>query len=137
VNRMTRSIASALLLATLSMPLTATPAWACSCVVTTPEEQADSARVVFTGRVRSVEQTDNELSVRFRVKTVYKGRVERRTDVVTASDSAACGCSFKEGKRYTVFGSRKREPVPTNLCSGTKQGTIDPAEYGLPPGHRP
>jgi UNC-6/NTR/C345C module len=137
VTRMTRPIVSIVFLATLSLPFTATPASACSCVVTTPEEQAEGARVVFTGRVRGVEQADNELSVRFRVKTVYKGHVERHTDVVTASDSAACGCSFKEGKRYTVFGSRRGEPVPTNLCSGTKRGSIDPDEYGLPDGRRP
>jgi hypothetical protein len=134
---MVRYLATAVLLASLSVPVGVMPAWACSCVAVSQEEHADNARVVFTGRVKMVERTQTELLVRFRVSTVYKGNAERRTDVVTASDSAACGCSFKEGKRYTVFGSRRSEPVPTNLCSGTKQGGIDPDDWGLPPGRPP
>jgi hypothetical protein len=93
--------------------------------------------VVFTGRVRVIEREEFEHTVRFRVTKVYKGQVDRRVTVVTASNSAACGCSFREGGTYTVFGRRRGEPFSTNLCSGTKKGGIDPAEYGLPPGHPP
>ena len=119
------------------VPVTANPASACSCAFATPEEHADSARVVFTGRARQIHRDESQLTVRFRVQTVYKGEVDRRVTVVTASQSAACGCSFREGVRYTVFGTRKREPIATNLCTGTKRGEIDPEEYGLPPGHPP
>ena len=133
---MNRVLLSLCLAATM-VPLTAGPALACSCAPASPEEHADNARVVFTGRVREIERGRFQLSVRFRVGVVYKGKVERRVFVVTASDSAACGCSFREGGRYTVFGSRRREPFPTNLCSGTKRGGIDPADYGLPPGRPP
>jgi len=127
---------------TLFLPLSTTASWACSCAVTTPEEQADDARVVFTGRVRKVDRSDVEqgqgtIRVRFRVGKVYKGAVDRHVEVITASNGAACGCHFKEGVRYTVFGSRRSEPIPTNLCSGTKRGPIDPSEYGLPPGSAP
>ena len=132
-----RRILLAACLAASLVPITAAPAAACSCAYATPEEQANNARVVFTGRVLKIEQAQPRLVVRFRVTKVYKGEADRRVQVVTPSDSAACGCSFREGSRYTVFGSRSREPVPTNLCSGTKKGRIDPAEYGLPPGHPP
>ena len=132
-----KRILLAVCLAASMVPLSASPASACSCAFTTPEEYGENARVVFTGRVRSIERNDSELRVRFLVKTVYKGQVDRRVTVVTASDSAACGCSFRDGVRYTVFGTRRSEPVPTNLCSGTKKGGINPEEYGLPPGHPP
>ena len=112
------------------------PAQACSCAPLSKEELAKSARTVFTGTAVSVEKGISENSVRFRVGKVYKGKVDRRVDVVTASNSAACGCFFKEGQRYTVFGS-KNEPFRTNLCSGTSKGGIDPEEWGLPPGHSP
>ena len=133
---MKRILLAACLAASL-VPLAVEPASACTCVAATPEEHADNARVVFTGRVRSIERDEFEHTVRFRVTKVYKGEVDRRVTVVTASNSAACGCSFREGSRYTVFGNRKSEPFSTNLCSGTKKGEIDPDEYGLPPGHPP
>jgi hypothetical protein len=133
---MKRILLAACLAASL-VPFAAEPASACSCAFATPEEHADNARVVFTGRARSIERDPSEITVRFRVNTVYKGNVDRRVTVVTASNSAACGCSFREGVRYTVFGSRRGDPIPTNLCSGTKKGGIDPDEYGLPPGHSP
>ena len=118
--------------------LPASPASACSCAYTSKEQQARSADVVFTGRVRSVELTQSVRRARFRVRVVYKGDVDRRVLVVTASQGSACGCHFREGERYTVFGYGSRDDrVSTDLCSGTKKGPIDPAEYGLPPGRSP
>jgi len=131
-----RTLLAACLAASL-VPLAAEPASACTCAPASPEEHADYARVVFTGRVRTIEREEFEHTVRFRVTKVYKGEVDRRVTVVTASDSAACGCSFREGSKYTVFGRRRSEPYSTNLCSGTKKGAIDPDEYGLAPGHSP
>ncbi|MGH2710175.1 MAG: hypothetical protein ACRDH9_03095 [Actinomycetota bacterium] len=126
-----------LLLAAFIIPTAATPSWACSCAPLSKEELADSARVVFTGRVLEIDKNLYEHFVRFRVTKIYKGSVDRRAEVVTASNSAACGCFFKEGQRYTVFASNKREPLRTNLCSGTGKGAIDHEEWGLPPGHSP
>ena len=133
---MKRILLAACLAATM-IPVTAGPASACTCVPASPEEHADYARVVFTGRVLTIEREEFEHTVRFRVTKLYKGHVDRRVTVVTASNSAACGCSFREGGKYTVFGRRRSEPFSTNLCSGTKKGAINPDEYGLPPGHQP
>ncbi len=133
---MKRIFLAACLAASL-VPLSAVPASACSCAISTAEEYGDHARVVFTGRVRAIDRGESEHTVRFRVTKVYKGQVDRRVTVVTASSSAACGCSFREGGKYTVFGRPRSEPFSTDLCSGTKKGGIDPDEYGLPPGHSP
>jgi hypothetical protein len=125
--------------------MTASPCWACSCVETTKQEQADDADVVFFGKVRSISGGDaddgvlgdDNIRVRFRVRTVYKGKVQRLTTVRTNESGAACGASFKEGERYTVFADRNAKKLHTSLCSGTKKGNINPANYGLPEGYPP
>jgi hypothetical protein len=130
----------ALVMAISGIAMAAPPCWACSCAPSTRKERANHADVVFFGRVRSI--TDDggaaELRVRFRVRKVYKGRNVDRFEVVrTASQEAACGFNFREGRRYTVFAFREDGRLSTNSCSGTKRGDIDPDNYGLPPGHPP
>ena len=110
---------------------------ACSCAPSTRKQRAEWADAVFTGRARSVTETTTQRVVRFRVRIVYKGRVDRRVEVTTALDGAACGCEFEDGARYTVFGERSgRDSYSTNICSGTRRGRIDPDGFGLPPGDR-
>lgn len=126
-------IASAVI---MTLSATAGPVCACSCARLTPKEKADSADVIFTGRVRIIEQTDDgSLVARFRARVLYKGRVRGQVKVSTAGDSAACGFGFREGSRYTVFAHRDGG-LSTNLCTGTKNGRIDHDRYGLPPGER-
>ncbi len=137
MSGMRRSVLAALLAAGLAVPLTSGPAWACSCIYQTSEEQASSARVVFTGRVLDVTIEDMVRQARMRVRMVYKGEVDRRVSLVTARDGGACGFGFREDRRYTVFSGDRREPISVSLCSGTTKGAIDPAEYGLPPGSPP
>jgi hypothetical protein len=132
-----KRILVSLCLAASIIPVAPSPALACSCIASTPEEHADNAKIIFTGMSKRVDRTLSELTVRFRVSKIFKGDVPRRVTIVTPSDSAACGCSFKEDTRYTVFGSARGERVETNLCSGTTKGRIDHDEYGLPPGSRP
>jgi hypothetical protein len=127
-----------LILSAVIMTLSATagPACACSCIYMTAKEHADSADVVFTGKVREVRETDDGKAVaRFRVRIVYKGNVRREVRISTASQSAACGFPFHEGSRYTVFAYRD-DGLRTGLCSATRRGPIDPDRYGLPPGTR-
>jgi tissue inhibitor of metalloproteinase len=131
-------------LALSGIAATDSPCWACSCAADTPKGYAKRADVVFTGRVRAVANGDDDgvsgddnLRVRFRVKTVYKGKARRRTTVRTSESEAACGFTFDEGKRYTVFAQKANHKLSTNLCSGTKRGGINPDRYGLPEGHPP
>ncbi|MGH2661916.1 MAG: hypothetical protein ACRDH8_03715 [Actinomycetota bacterium] len=61
----------------------------------------------------------------------------RHLDVVTSNQSGACGFPFREGERYTEFGSKVRNrEMSTNLCEATKRGGIHPAKFGLPRGTR-
>jgi hypothetical protein len=123
---------------------TASPCWACSCAADTPKGYARKADVVFTGIVKSVSSADDDgtlgdddVKVRFRVKTVYKSKAARATTIRTNESEAACGFTFVEGKRYTVFAQKAKRRLSTNLCSGTKRGRINPDRYGLPEGYPP
>ena len=134
-------------LAVSGIAMTAPPCWACSCAAQTKEEQADNAKAVWYGKVRQITGGDSDdgtfgddnLRVKFRVRTVYKGKnIKRLTTVRTNESGAACGYeTFVEGKRYTVFAKRTNGKLHTDLCSGTNKGNIDHEEYGLPPGHPP
>jgi hypothetical protein len=115
------------------------PASACTCPSQTPEEKADRAKVVFTGRViRLRETTDATIVARFRVRLVFKGKVTRRVNVTTPSAESVCGCSFRVGRRYTVFAYHPKDGgLATDICTGTRRGRIDHDRYGLPPATPP
>jgi len=126
----------------------ASPCWACSCVPNTKRGYADASHVIFTGKVLEVrggfgfnERTANRILSRdylpfygeavFRVKTVYKGYVQRTHVIAGAGGEESCGFAFEPGKTYTVFADHRNGHLETGLCQGTVEKTIDPSEYGL------
>lgn len=135
----------AVVMALAGTAVAAPPCWACSCASSTPKEQAEAADVIFTGRVLKVRGGDaddgilgdDNVKVRFRVKKVYKRHPRRITKVFTNESGAACGFTFKKGKKYTVFADKSDGKKTTNLCSGTKRGGIDHDRYGLPKAYPP
>lgn len=91
----------------------------------------ERAEVVFTGV--AVEHTDRSLTARtvstpFRVETVHKGRAGETERVISSNQTSSCGVTFRQGTRYTVFGSRVQGGVTTMICSGTTRGTLDDAD---------
>ena len=137
---MLRRTAIALLFVAGSVPLSAQPCWACSCAPRYEgqtrqeyrEQQADRADVVFTGRVRSIERGSTWVEVRFWVGRKYKGTNREKLTISTSSSGASCGYSFKDGKRYTVFGyGDGPRNYSTGMCTGTQRGRIDPEKYGF------
>ena len=140
----------ALLLAGL-FAFDASPCLACSCVEFTKRGYTDFADVIFKGKVLDVrsgvgfnERTAQRLlgangfvlnfgEVVFQVETALKGHVWRRQVVVGAGSEASCGFEFQPGKTYTVFAKYRHGYLETSLCSGTVEGVIEPADYGLSP----
>jgi len=113
----------------------ASPAAACTCAPPGPPgQELERADVVFTGEVESIEPAPapgddptwpSRLRVTLRLLGVWKGIPEGDTvTVFTASQSAACGVSFEEGKKFLVYayagGSDRRELTAT-VCSRTAQ----------------
>ena len=141
-----KRLVAVMMIALSGVALSASPCWACSCMQQTKEEQADNADVVIFAKVREIiafpddgTYGDDNIRVKVRVRTVYKGKNITRFKAVRTNESgAACGYeSFEVGERYTIFADRTDGKLFTNLCSGTKKGDINPENYGLPPGQPP
>lgn len=114
----------------------ASPASACSCLVTTPQESFESSSAVFAGRAIEVIQPSpvaqensipqnpdspaSQVRVIFQVSRVWKGSQKPLLLVVTPNSSAACGYSFQEGQQYLVYASVQESKLATGLCNGTK-----------------
>jgi len=100
---------------------------ACSCAVSTIQQSARFADVVFTGTAMAVETpapapiTSSLDPVRYAFSTdeVFKGgMVESEVVVTTAMDGASCGTTFGMGERWLVFASVDGTALTTGLCSG-------------------
>jgi hypothetical protein len=132
-----RRVLAITLVASFFLVLSALPCWACSCAAQPPKAQANSADVIFTGRVIEAEDpfqfSGPRVQANLAVEVLYKGEVGSEALVETfPGGSAACGLEFVEGKRFTVFAFwNERGRLETNICSASTAGTIDPARFGL------
>lgn len=126
--------ACALVAASLVLLGPAPAAHACSCVISTPAEQARRAEAVFTGTVTHTEgspRTSRTVAYHVAVDKVWKGEVADEIRVVTGSQSSACGLpGLPEGQPVIWFAStdgiffRDEDgegavPLGVNSCSGT------------------
>ena len=94
------------------------------------------ARVVFVGKVISIDRNENLQDVQFTVSKVYKGypgpEVVVNTDRVGSSE-AVCGNDFRVGEEYLVYAyglvSQPGDAYSVETCGGTKKLTC--ADYDL------
>ncbi|KAB2352235.1 hypothetical protein [Actinomadura rudentiformis] len=128
----------------------ATPgrACACSCATMTDQEAYAKADAVFTGRVlqRQVESqgwglwkargSGDPTTLVFEVSAVNKGKVSRRQDLHTVSESATCGLEAQKGREYLVFAQRDGDVLRANLCGGTRPAG-KPLSVPSAPAHSP
>ncbi|MBQ1045890.1 hypothetical protein KBX03_25625 [Micromonospora sp. C72] len=101
------------------------PAWACSCVGSTIE-QDDSADSIVVGTVSQV--TDR--SVRLTVESVEKGgaQVGSSLGLRVSPGEASCGYAFRLGTRYRVNSSGSGA---TGVCAGIRE-LAGPASATVP-----
>lgn len=117
------------LLAGFGVAVEATPAFACSCKISSPQEMFDAADAVFVGTATSIEDSNaagptfssvDPITVTFDVSEIRKGTVPATARVRTARSSASCGYEFAEGGRYLVYAGVGPDGAwATGLCSGT------------------
>ena len=106
------------------------------------EAWRQSVDAVLLGRVDRIESTRGNvgfapgatsmttmgslLRVTISVDETYRGPSAKTVEVYTASSSAACGYSFREGQKYLIYASAagKESQLVVSLCSATR-----PAEY--------
>ena len=128
-------------LAVMTVPVVASPCWACSCVEQNRRQQAKNADLIFTGIAKQERvydpaddgnnDGDETIYVKFRVHKTYKGYPRRWRTINTGMSGSTCRYYFEEGKRYTVFAYKQDGEFHTNICTGTKRGRINPDNYGL------
>jgi hypothetical protein len=122
----------AVLAAATSTALAAVPsaARACSCMAQTQPDAFAGAASVFEGRVVTVEGAADptmDVTVALAIVRRWKGMDAEQVQVVTASNSAACGFELEQGRSYLVYthGATDEEGNPTeglervSLCSRT------------------
>lgn len=130
-----------LLLLVAALPFSGN-AFACSCLASDdPFADAPLSDAVFIGTVidsRIIRRGDSRVMAR--IKSWLRMRVDHRSDeavftinveeplkgvgaatvdVVTATDSAACGFGFQRNRRYVVFAQVQQEKLWVSLCSST------------------
>lgn len=130
----------ALLAALLAVGLSPRVARACSCMMPPPPKVAlTDADAVFEARAYSLSTDDRRARYRFEVDRVWKGAIEKRVEIATALNSAACGRSYKIGAQYVIYARRGPSGDWTDgLCSRTRTSTtaaedLDVLGEGRPP----
>ena len=101
-------------------------AHACSCMIIEQPQAFEQSVSIFEGHVTSVEAPADphgagEVRVVLDVVRTWKGADAEQIEVVTASNSAACGYNFEQGKSYLVYTSAGEADGPelVSLCSRT------------------
>jgi hypothetical protein len=97
---------------------------ACSCAPVDLVRDLPRADAAVVGTVLERRQEGTEAVYRLRVEQVYKGNLDARVEVVTASDGAACGLAARVGDRLGLLLERKGDTWRTGLCS-----QVDPSEF--------
>ena len=133
---MRRAAATFLFVATTILPaLGATPALACSCIPSTPVDDARRASAVFVGVARGAVEIGRPdvLLTSFDVEAVYKGDLSAGTEVRILHQTLgpSCGLRFQAGERFTVFAYASEDQLEANSCWSTTRGRIPATVLGL------
>ncbi len=120
-----------LILTTLVLSVSPTPAYACSCAqIPAPLEFLEESAAVFSGRVLNVEgiplQNDGidiPVKVTFQVSKVWKGPSDGTLVVETSLEGASCGLgrTFRINEEYLVYAFGEESELRTNLCTRTTE----------------
>jgi hypothetical protein len=104
-------------------------AFPCSCLPSgSPCSIVGGAAVVFVGTPVAVvdaatQNGEPSVRVRFRIDEAIQNIDLKTVDVLTASDTAACGFPFETGRKYLVYASGSAGVYSVSLCSRT--GLLD------------
>ena len=116
---------SLITLACLSGLLTVEQASACKCAPQTVQEALAQADVIFEGRVRQIQPSEDQRSLQVSLAVVRSWKaledVESVT-VATSASSASCGFSFEQDRSYLVYARRAKDDgaLQVSLCSRTR-----------------
>ncbi len=133
---------------------TAREAQACTCALSTLDQQLESADYAFAGTVleiATVKDTSTSrsfLSATIAVEKVWKGNVPAEFEVWTWMSSASCGYGFEIGSKFVLYAFEPYNTINhvyTHICTRNKRyeqaakdlsklGPGFPPAGGIPPG---
>jgi len=105
--------------------------WACSCAQVSIEEEFESAKFVFTGKVIEAQHVDpNEGPIAdpgkvfndyvVKVDKIYKGYLPTFVSFRITPWGNLCGITLNKGREYLLWAYPKEGYIETNLCTRTK-----------------
>lgn len=117
------------LLLAASLAFGAETGLACTCAPSeSPTRELERADAVFSGKVVEIRRHKRAADIFARVEAVlrveraWKGVKTATVSVFTASNSAACGYGFKEGRTYLVYAHEDAEgKLSTGICGRTRR----------------
>jgi hypothetical protein len=92
------------------------PARACSCALPNPRAALTQADGAFVGKLLSRRDGDQRAVLTFSVERALKGAIGKTVEVVTASNSAACGIELRTGARTGLVLERRDGAWQGSLC---------------------
>jgi hypothetical protein len=102
----------------------AADAFACSCLRVDLVRDLPGADGAIVGTVLQRTESGQRATYLLRVEQVYKGDIENRVEIVTASNGAACGLEAGVGDRIGLLLEREGGAWHSGLCS-----QVDPAAF--------
>ena len=102
----------------------AADALACSCLRVDLVRDLPGADGAIVGTVLERTESGQSATYLLRVEQVYKGDIENRVEIVTASNGAACGLEVGVGDRIGLLLEREGGAWHSGLCS-----QVDPAAF--------
>jgi hypothetical protein len=84
------------------------------------------SQAVFVGEVMQINPEGYGVSVKFRVESVWKGKLTQEVIIFTGHGGGDCGYQFEVGESYLVYASGSNESLSTNIC----QRTAPQSEHG-------
>ena len=132
MGRLVGWLAVAVLVASVVVLVSETPAGACSCVGWTEAEAFAAADVVFTGELVEVRRPDTSgtyasndpVRLSFAVDAVFKGEARSVQSVVTALSGASCGMGDSWPGPALVFANENGGGIRGGIVEGGLLGSV-------------
>ncbi|MEW8986348.1 MAG: hypothetical protein AB2401_04960 [Bacillus sp. (in: firmicutes)] len=97
-----------------------TASHACKCVEEkTVEDELDSSKAVFSGKVIEIKNENNNRKILFEVEDTWKG--VSQTEIILEDEWSSCSTDFFEGETYLVYAHEFQGELTTDICDRTRE----------------
>lgn len=111
-------------------------AYACSCVIESPDQGIAEADAIFTGTIVEKSTIPRGYAYELLVERSYKGEVADVALVESGFGGGDCGIEYGEGDQALVFAAKLDGTLSSSICASYGAGLAD-VERVLGPGTEP